>query len=333
MAGYGTASHGYEVKYTGFSLRQFFPEEVSVTTAENKDSFQAFPLWYLNGKTALNPEGILTSDTTSEKVRDKIVLLNFSFGQSGKSAAIIQNKIKSLIQAGARAVIGYKENKAGEIVAFNVPVSADPWDIPIVIISPADANKLAGQEGLPVKITLKGRFKDVTARNVYGTIGKGERYVFISTPVSGWFRCGGERGPGVAVWLALAKWAAAQKLPYTFVFTANSGHEMDFRGAHEFLKRDAPAPDKTWLWIHLGAGVATLSWKETPDGLVKENRVDADRNFFYSSSVKTAFDTAFADIPGNKWNTQERNGGELLAVAQKGIPEYFGRFACSCLFP
>jgi len=52
--------------------------------------------------------------------------------------------------------------------------------------------------------------------------------------------------------------------------------------------------------------------------------VDAGRNFFYSSSVKDAFDAAFVTVPGNKWNTQERNGGELLAVAKKGYPNILG---------
>jgi hypothetical protein len=317
-------TYGYEVKYTEFPLRQFFPKEVSVTDAKTDRSFKAFPLWYLNERISLDADGILTTDTLPGKVKDKIVLLNFTFGQSGKSAGTIQDRIMNLIQAGARAVIGYKENKAGEIVAFNVPVIADPWDIPIVIVSFADAVELAKQEGDLVEITIQGEFRDVIARNVYGTIGSGNRYVVISTPVSGWFRCGGERGPGIALWLTLAQWAATQNLPYTFVFTANSGHEMDFRGAHEFLDNDAPLPEETALWIHLGAGIATLSWKETPDGLEKENTVDVGRNFFYSSSVQKAFETAFANIQGNKWNTQERNGGELLAVAKKGYPNILG---------
>jgi hypothetical protein len=315
---------GFDVKYTKFSLRQFFPEKVSVSIPGNNRSFDAFPFWYLNENINLSPEGYLTTDTSLNVVKGKIVLLNFTFGQSGKSADDIQRIIQKLIQAGTTAIIGYKENKADEIVAFNVPVSAKPWDIPIVIVSPSDAENIALLKDRIVRVTITGAFKDVEARNIYGKIGSGDRFVVISTPISGWFRCGGERGPGIAIWLALAKWVAAQKLPYTFVFTGNSGHEMDFRGAHEFLKKDAPSPDKTQLWIHLGAGIATLSWKETPDGLVKENTVDAGRNFFYSSSVKNAFDTAFFNVSGSKWNTQERNGGELLAVAEKGYPNILG---------
>lgn len=28
----------------------------------------------------------------------------------------------------------------------------------------------------------------------------------VSTPTSGWFNCGGERGPGIAVFLSLVSW-------------------------------------------------------------------------------------------------------------------------------
>jgi len=138
------------------------------------------------------------------------------------------------------------------------------------------------------------------------------------------FTCGGDRCPGVAIWLGLAKWSAAQNLPYTFVFTANSGHELGFWGAHEFLENDAPSVDNTKLWIHLGAGAATLSWKETSNGLVKEDVVDTKRNFFYTTSVKKEFDRAFQNIEGNKWDTEDRVGGELVNVLKKGYKNGVG---------
>ncbi len=180
------------------------------------------------------------------------------------------------------------------------------------------------REGQNIRVSIKGTFKNVTARNVYGTIGTGEQFVVVSTPISGWFNCGGERGPGIATWLALAKWAAAEKLPYTFVFTGNSGHELGGWGAKAFLESGAPSPDKTKLWVHLGAGIATLSYQSTPSGLVKENKVDAKRNFFYSASVKEAFDPAFKNVPGNKWEIKQRAGGELVYVIEKGYPNVAG---------
>src|SRR5690606_1732907 len=112
--------------------------------------------------------------------------------------------------------------------------------------------------------------------------------------------------------------------PYTFIFTGNSGHELGIQGAHHFLEHEAPPIDKTKLWVHLGAGIATLAWKSTPTGFVKESFVDANRNFFYSASVKPSFDAAFKNLAGNKWEVKEKAGGELVAVIAKGYPNAVG---------
>jgi len=317
-------SAGYTVKYYEFPLKQFFLESASVSD-KKKNVYKAFPLWYLSDSIKLDTSGVLTTNSSNlEGVRNKVVLLNFSFGAGGESGSNVIKKLNALIDAGATSVIGYTENEAGEIVAFNAPKAAKPWKVPIVIVSPSDAKNLTGHEGQSISVSVKGTFKNVTARNVYGTIGTGDQYVIVSTPISGWFNCGGERGPGVATWLALAKWAAAQKLPYTFVFTGNSGHELGGWGAKAFLEGGAPPVDKTKLWVHLGAGIATLSYQSTVAGLVKENKVDVKRNFFYSASIKDAFDPAFKNVPGNKWEVKERAAGELVYVIEKGYANVAG---------
>jgi hypothetical protein len=315
------AAVGYEVKYLEFKLKQFFPESVTVVDAR-KQALQAFPFWYVKDSTQLTAEGVLTTQTTD--VRNKIVLLDLSTVQPGQSEVTLLKALKAVVDGGAKAVIGYAANDAGEIAAINAPKAAKPWPVPVVLVSIGDAKKLQGQEGQSVKVSIKGTFKVVNARNVYGTIGKGEEYIVISTPISGWFSCGGERGPGIATWLALAKWAAAKKLPYKFVFTGNSGHELGGWGAKAFLDNGAPPVSKTKLWVHLGAGVATRAWQATPNGLVAQNTVDANRNFFYSASVKSSFDQAFQHLPGKKWTTTERAMGELIYVIDKGYAHVAG---------
>jgi hypothetical protein len=318
-------SVGYEVNYTSFTLHQFFFEKGSVSLPKENTSFDAFPFWYVNDSIPLQVEApLVTNADDLHAVKNKIVLLNFSFGEQGQSAQGLRNKIQALAEAGAKGIVGYKENEADEIVAFNAPKAGNAWPIPIVVVKPSSARTLIAHDGAIISIDLKGTFEDVIARNVYGTIGNGEKFIVVSTPISGWFTCGGERGPGVAVWLALAKWAAEEKLPYTFVFTGNTGHELGFWGADEFLHHHAPAIEKTKLWIHLGAGLATLQWRSTPEGLVRENQVDGDRNFFYTTTVQSSFEKAFSNIAGQKFNTEERNGGELLHVVKKGYPHALG---------
>jgi hypothetical protein len=313
---------GYKVKYTEFPLNQFFLKNAFVQIRGNEKKFDAFPQWYLGEATPLSAEGILVSgrDTLLD-VKNKIVLNEVGFAAEGQGT---RTQIQKQIDAGARAVIVYKSNEANEIVAFNAPIHGEAWKAPVVVISPDDAKSLSARVGEVVELSITGHFEEVSVRNVYGTIGSGDEYVVVSTPISGWFTCGGERGPGVAIWLGLAKWIASQNFPYTFVFTGNSGHELGFWGAHEFLEKDAPPTEKTKLWIHLGAGAATLAWQSTSKGLVKQNVVDSARNFFYTSSVKEEFVKSFDKIPGKQWNTKERVGGELVNVLEKGYAAGLG---------
>ncbi|MDB5158802.1 MAG: hypothetical protein JWR50_3509 [Mucilaginibacter sp.] len=316
-------SYGYKVNYLAFPLKQFFLESASVQAGQHK--VEAFPLWYVNDKIKQDISGKLVdarSNTTKETLGHNIALTRLSGG--GQLDAANVSRLKGLIAAGASAVIAISENISGEIVASNAQKDQTPWAVPIVIVAPKDSAALLSNLSKTVSIKVKGTFKQINARNVYGTIGHGDKYVVISTPISGWFTCGGERGPGVATWLALAKWAASAKLPYTFIFTGNSGHELAGLGANAFLDKLAPSADKTALWVHLGAGIATLQWKQTVNGLQKLNTVDAKRNIIYTPSVKTAFDAAFKDIPANKREVNGQPVGELVYVAKKGYKNYAG---------
>ena len=316
------SSYGYKVNYLEFPLKQFFLESALVTAGQN--SIPVFPLWYVNDQKSLNVTGILADRRFAQSnsdLKDKIALI--SLKGSGQLDAIGTKTLNDLIAANVKGIIVITENISGEIVASNAK-NDRPWPVPIVLVAPKDSAKLLSQINNTVGISIKGTFKQVKARNVYGTIGSGKQYVVVSTPISGWFTCGGERGPGIATWLALAKWAASAKLPYTFIFTANSGHELAGLGANAFLDQLAPPADKTKLWVHLGAGIATLQWQQTPNGLKKLDVVDPKRTIIYTSTVKTAFGEAFKNIQANKREVQGEPVGELVYVAKKGYQNYAG---------
>src|SRR6187402_80976 len=287
-------SYGYDVKYLEFPIRQFFPEKIYLSSGT--DVIKAFPLWWVNEKINRDVTGTLV-DVNKTKVLNKsnIALIHLPLKQQRANPKIY---IDSIINLGVKGIVAITDNPSGEIEAYNTNKDQEPWKAPIILIAPKDSAKALAfvKSGKPVNLAINGTFKDVKGRNVYGTIGNGDKYIVISTPISGWFTCGGERGSGIAVWLALAKWAASEKSKYTFVFTGNSGHEHAFKGAHEFLERNAPPVDKTHLWIHFGAGAATLEYKSTASGLVKQTNVDPKRKFFFNDPVKKSFNTAFAGI-------------------------------------
>jgi hypothetical protein len=314
--------YGYTVDYPEFPFRQYFFDKTAIVSGA--DSVSVFPQWWVNERIG-SVKGRLVNVTSSfvpPDLRGKIAVIRAPEGEVLQAFRLIN----ALAAGGALAVVVVAESPSGEVAAFNATAKPDPWKIPVALVAAKDSAKLAafaaGRQD--VRLYIDGAYKDVKGINVHGAIGKGRKYIVISTPISGWFGCGGERGPGVAVWLELARWAATLKTDYTFVFTGNSGHETGGIGAHLFLDKFAPPIDDTHLWIHLGAGLATLACQKTPDGLVKQGEADSLRSFFYSDPLKDSFTEAFGKTKAQKFSTNERNAGELIYVAQKGYRRILG---------
>ena len=315
--------YGYSVHYPEFPLRQYFPDKAVIVSGA--DTLNVFPQWWVNEHIRQSVEGLpvdLTASSAGTNPEGKIACIRGPEGEVLQAFRVID----SLADDGAVAVVASIDNPSGAVAAFNSTAQPDAWKIPLALVASGDSAKLAGFVAgqQPVRLSVEGTHRDVKGRNVYGSRGAGKKYVVISTPISGWFIRGGERGPGIALWLELARWAASPDTDYTFVFTGHSGHEIGGIGAHLFLDELAPSVEDTHLWIHLGAGLATLACEKTPEGLVKRHEADSLRNFFYSDPVEASFLSAFEDIKAQKFNVKERNAGELIYVARKGYRRILG---------
>jgi CubicO group peptidase (beta-lactamase class C family) len=322
---------GYAVNYPEFPLRQYFFDRATITGG--RDTISVFPQWWVNEHIRQPVEGqLIAVSSASADPNGKIALLTVAEGRIQPVLRLID----TLTKRGAAAAVIITENLSGEVEAFNAAFRPESLPgmatyafspkIPVVLAAAGDRAKLSAllANRQPVRLSVIGEYRDVRGKNVYGAIGTGKKHIVISTPISGWFGGGGERGPGVAVWLALARWAATLKTDYTFVFTGHSGHEIGGLGAHLFLDKLAPPVEDTHLWIHLGAGLATRATRQTPNGLAKLGEADSLRNFFYSAPVKDAFLKAFEKIKAQKFDVKDRNAGELIYVAQKGYPRILG---------
>jgi hypothetical protein len=82
----------------------------------------------------------------------------------------------------------------------------------------------------------------------------------ISTPLTGWFHCGGERGPGIALWLRTA--AMLARSPRPVVMLGTGSHEIGHLGMAYALDHGAPAPDEVAVWLHFGASLAATRLDE-----------------------------------------------------------------------
>jgi hypothetical protein len=233
--------------------------------------------------------------------------------------------------SGAAGLILVTNGPTGEAIALNAPAGAPPFGVPTLVLAPKDAGPVlaAAREGRTAQLVIDGEAGQRPAFNLIGRIDRGKgRTVVLSTPRSGWFTCAGERGPGVALWMALLPWMAKRLKNHDIVVITASGHEYENLGAEAFLHREAPAPERTALWVHLGAGIAARDWKETPQGLEPLDRPDPARVLMGSAHLVEILKESFAGEAGLEapLPSGPAAAGELAEILKAGYPAAFGVF-------
>lgn len=237
---------GFTATLRPFRVRQFQLDSAALMV--NGRSIPCFPMWM--PRATGRP---LRAAIARSTVKDCVAIARFPKGWAvtPEHQAVIQ----PLIAAGAAAIIGVTPSESGELVALNAP-DARPWPVPVLLVGPPEEMNLRGAS--EVAISIQGREEaQAEAFETIGEIGTGKTRIVVSTPSSGWFHCAGERGPGIALWLALARWSSHRESKVRYTFVASSGHEIGEQGMHSYLAgKDAPRPEEVGLWLHLGASIA-----------------------------------------------------------------------------
>ena len=236
---------GFTSKLLPFRVRQFQFDSASLMVSGR--SIPCFPLWLPRATASVR------APIARAAVKDCVAIVRLPKGAAMTEAhrAVIQ----PLVQEGAAAIIGVTPSDSGELVVLNSTADAEPWPVPILLVGPPEEMTLRG--ATEVAISIQGREEArAEAFETVGEIGTGKKRIVISTPSSGWFHCAGERGPGIAMWLALARWSSHRESNVRYTFVASSGHELGYRGMHSFLTGPAPRPQDVSVWLHLGASIA-----------------------------------------------------------------------------
>ncbi|HSB12735.1 MAG TPA: hypothetical protein VLM38_24820 [Blastocatellia bacterium] len=311
---------GLKATFQSFALRQFFIHHTRLTIGDR--TIRAFPLWFPRATDAgpINGALALFDKNTPAQVRDKIALTTFPSDSRWPPSSSKTEVINTAAKAGARAVVAITEGDTKEIVALNSPAGAEPWPIPVVLAGPRDEVALmaAARGAYAGTLLVEGSDEtDARARNVIARLDRGKELIVVSTPQSGWFRCAAERGPGVALFLGLARWASRRASGSSFLFVSTSGHEVGALGMRAFLKDLAPAPDNVKCWIHLGAGIAAFKWEEGANGLRRLQEPDSRRTLMTSRDLVPILTDAFAGVAGMTPNT-DRAVGEFEQLIKAG---------------
>ncbi len=314
---------GLKSRLSPWTHQQFFIVRQGLRL-EGGGEIASFPLWW-------------PSPTGPDPVRAPLADLQGAGALSGKIAVVGVPPVvgasilpggdigRFVVEAARRKAVGLvivTRDPAGDIVALNAMSGLSQWPIPVICVGGRDEARLqqAVTRGEPAELLIDGRIDyAATAYEVIGELRRGPRRVVVTTPSSGWFQCAGERGPGIALWLGLARWAARQRNDISYTFVASSGHEMESMGVRHFMGSGAPPAADTISWIHLGAGIATYAYRFGPDGPVRLSAASAERRLMTNtSSFMPHLKAQFDGLPGLSPHLASAPGGEMVVMARQG---------------
>ena len=303
-----------------FELQQCFVEATELKAGPAP--VKAFPVWWPR-VTGARPIRARLAVTSPIKGCIAVVPMPDAPGALIVPDSAIRKLVASLVSAGALAIVAVCQSPTGGILALNAEAGLEPWPIPFVMIGKKDEAAL--RDGEMASLLVKGAYNQrARAYEVIGRLNRGKRLIVVSTPYSGWFECAGERGPGIALWIGLAEWAAGRKSDASYLFVASSGHELNGIGLHTFLEKIAPKPAEVAAWLHLGAGIATYAARPRAGGIGIEMRKTAStlRRLYSTAEFAPALEKAFAAIPDLKPVVADRPPGELALIRAKGYPAF-----------
>jgi hypothetical protein len=248
---------GFVTQLDRFPVKTLLSPE-AVLRANNL-TIEAFPQW-LPPKASLGTkltapflplESISEFNTSKPSIRFVPKAIAFTANWIPKLDALV-HEAKS---KGAIALIIAIDSSSKGMFVCNQH-SQDHLPIPVVLVAPSDLTKLAAiPENQPSngELTINGQPATAEGINVIGEKpGVGQKLV-LSTPLTGWFHCGAERGPGIALWLRMAALLTTIKNPVVMLGTGS--HEVGHLGMEHALTHGAPRPDEVALWVHFGASL------------------------------------------------------------------------------
>jgi hypothetical protein len=315
---------GFSVEFQPVTLgRQYHVESASVAVSDT--TLEATPFWW-PPKASFRLTAPVSRDGD---VAGRILWIELPYDRGAYLGPAHRAAVAQAAARGPAAILLMIGNPADDRFAYNVTQEDAAWPVPVMVVAPKDKALFehAVATGAPVTIDVSGRYEqNVAGRNVVARLGADAGpAIVVSTPMTGWYGCVCERGPGIANFLAMARMVAAEKIPGNFVFIATAGHEIGHGGMELFLKHGAPSPQETLAWVHFGASNACYAWTATPQGLVRaDHEDDALRALVLSPSAAALAGETFGAIKANRLIAEKQAVGELRDVHAAGYRNFLG---------
>ncbi len=309
---------GAHVRLQSFAVRQFDIERASLSMSGR--SLETLPFWFPKPS-----DGVIEAPMRS---LDEVRAGEIAFASLPSGLAGLRAMPEAVAQASHRRAAGLvmsTPTPSGHLFAHG---QTEPCAVPALLVGGRDSAALqaAAAEGVSVRFELSGAAREYAeAFNVMATLGEGERLIGVSTPTSAWLSSGGERGPGVALWLALLRRAARMR-GTRWMFLAASGHELDAAGGRAFVaSTEAPAPSDVTAWCHLGASIATRRFSFGPgyEPIAHEEASGAARLITNEARLQSTLTGPFAGSAHTpQLSTTSDSRGELRLYMERGYPTF-----------
>jgi len=266
-----------------------------------------------------------TAEAANTKGKIALLVLNSAWHAAlGKGNAGIGGTIQAAAGAGALGVVIVTTGPSGEAILLNAPED-QVMPLPVAIMAPKQSSPFqqAAAAGAEATFTLDGDATHRNSTNIIGRLERGNRWIVISTPRSGWFDCVGERGTGTSVFLELADWAA-HRYPNHSIHLVNAGaHEYYFAGSHKVMNL-APPPTSTDMWAHVGATVAARDADESGPALRILDTADPQRSVMATTNMNAAVAEGFRGIRElERAQPVRTDAGELSVFTDRGYSRCF----------
>ena len=248
------AQMGYQTEVQKFPIRTILNPGGHLVAAGTKTDL--FPQWLPPtaslGRTMDAPLQLLGAPAGPASVR----LVPKPVAATGNWGPVQEALVQEAVGKGAVGLVMAADVKAGDVYAYNQH-TVQTLPIPVALLAQRAllALVLAVERGnANAQMALTGELTDTQSLNVVARKAGRGRMLVISTPMTGWFHCGAERGPGVAMVLRIAAKLAQSERPVLVLCTGS--HEIGHFGmAHALTSAAAPDPAEVAFWFHFGASL------------------------------------------------------------------------------
>lgn len=319
---------GYETRRQTFEVPSCDGETGSVTLSDGTSLFGPVQM---PGQAIETQAGLVHwhADLPPPELGGKLVVYHSRFGRhSSLMSPEWQRMLKATREAQSAGIVAITNGPSRLAIRLNAPVDIDL--VPMLTISPENAAVLrVAAEGQTARLSIAPARPTRPADNLIARRkGPGPRIV-VSTPKSGWGICASERGPGIAIFLMLARRLASSLPDADIHLVATSGHEYENLGAHKFLESAAPAPAETALWVHLGANLSAIDFHDLGPSLLPIPSPDPQRYLGATKGLDAFAREIFNGRPGLEAAyamSADDAAGELREILAAGYTSAFGAF-------